>query len=276
MNDTGFKWMSFVIAVVALVQPWIRGIGRKLFGNIEIYETGAIEIGYGGFGGTVGLHGTLRAKWCDFFVSSSFAKVERLADHSQHHFDWGLFRAVKGTIKGTGDETVELPAGFILHESEPHRFNIQFHDNALQQEVQSVLTKLDTAWREGRGQAIADVRGTKQILAAIEVYNKTSFDEFGSQPICNEIHTALRNLCYWSAGEYKLTLTFSTATPTRTFSREWFFTLTDQDIIMLLVNIYHMMTNTCDQALIPPRFVYPRYASAAQTGRKALTAGQKG
>lgn len=59
--------LATVLAFVALIQPWLLGAWRRLYkrGTVDIHETGKIEIGYSGFGATVGIMGTLRARDCD-------------------------------------------------------------------------------------------------------------------------------------------------------------------------------------------------------------------
>ena len=56
-------WGTLIIALFALIQPWIRAIWKKLSWQqeVDVFETGSIEIGFSSYGPTVGLQGTLRS-----------------------------------------------------------------------------------------------------------------------------------------------------------------------------------------------------------------------
>src|SRR5438067_1136828 len=83
-----------VVAVVALAQTWVYWAWRKWgrAGHLDVHRTGTVEVGFSGWGATVGVHGTLRSVDRDFFVSSMTLTVIRESDHSQHKLEWGAFR----------------------------------------------------------------------------------------------------------------------------------------------------------------------------------------
>src|SRR5207253_5016876 len=88
------RWIQPLIAVLALIQPWIIWLYRKYGrgGDIDVHHTGNVEVGFSALGATVGLQGTLRAADRDFFVSSMTLEVLREADGSRHTLEWGAFR----------------------------------------------------------------------------------------------------------------------------------------------------------------------------------------
>src|SRR5687767_14744653 len=89
-------WGSLVIATAALVQPWLLALWRRRSGTIDVYETGgAVEVGYSGFGPTVGLRGTLRAAHRDQFIRDIRVTIVKKRDGSTHVFDWLVFKAEK-------------------------------------------------------------------------------------------------------------------------------------------------------------------------------------
>jgi hypothetical protein len=137
-------WGALLIATIALIQPWIIAIFRKVFlkGTIQIHETSQIEIGYSTFGETIGLHGTLVAYSKDQFVSNIELKVIKQRDNSCHYFDWGVFRSAKFNVGSGKDISFELPSGFLIATSQPHKYNIQFFDTQIQNEVRPHLIKL--------------------------------------------------------------------------------------------------------------------------------------
>lgn len=70
----------FLIVQVRLIALWKRYMKK---GQINLYETGTVEIGYSTFGPTIGINGTLRAWNKDVFVRSIDLMVVREKDKSQ-------------------------------------------------------------------------------------------------------------------------------------------------------------------------------------------------
>lgn len=140
-------WGSLIIAGIALIQPWLIATWKRFFrqGEIDIHETGGIELGYNNFGPTIGLNGTLRAANRDQFVRSISLTITKMKDNSRHTFEWGLFRSAKLSSSGTQEMSFELPSGFMLTTAQPHRYSIQFYDAMAYAEVRQHLDKLREA-----------------------------------------------------------------------------------------------------------------------------------
>ena len=59
----------WIISGLALIQVWIVALWKKFRKPVvEIHQSGAIEIGYGSFGPSIGILGTLRTLHKDVFV----------------------------------------------------------------------------------------------------------------------------------------------------------------------------------------------------------------
>jgi len=56
------KYGTLIVAIIALIQPWVVYLWKKFVrkGEIKLYPTGSIEVGYSSYGPTIGLHGTFR------------------------------------------------------------------------------------------------------------------------------------------------------------------------------------------------------------------------
>lgn len=52
---------TLILVIYSIIQVWLIAFWKKYIrkGEIDIHETGTIEIGYGNFGPTVGLNGTM-------------------------------------------------------------------------------------------------------------------------------------------------------------------------------------------------------------------------
>src|ERR1700722_4700256 len=89
------QWSAVGISVVALAQPWVIRLYDSNFkpGAIDIYETGQLEIGFSGFGTTIAVNGTLRARDRDQFVRAIQLDLTKQKDGSTHQFEWRMFRS---------------------------------------------------------------------------------------------------------------------------------------------------------------------------------------
>lgn len=100
-------WGALIVAFVALAQPWIITLWRHYFrrGQIDIYETGQIELGYAEFGPTIGLQ-LLE----DAGVSENLAAD--IVGHEKPRITYGLYSGGAGVgMKATAVAKVKYPAG---------------------------------------------------------------------------------------------------------------------------------------------------------------------
>lgn len=137
-----------IVATLALIQPWIRFFYKRFFrkGRIDIFPTGTMQVGYSGFGPTIGLNGTFRCINQGNFVQSIDLKVIKHKDDSKHYFHWTVFRSQKLTLKGEEAE-LELPYSFMINISQPKRYNILFADMNTRDEMQTVLRNVYKDWK---------------------------------------------------------------------------------------------------------------------------------
>lgn len=226
------EYVTLAIAVIALIQPWVIAIWRRFFrqAQVDIHETGLIEVGYSGLGPTLGLHGTLRAIHRDVFVSRISLVVTRERDNARHEFAWSAFR------EGLGPQVVlSLPASFLTTTSQPHRANILFSDIETRQEIQGDLVGVREAWQD-------------RVLVANFPFDEEEasrlYEEFLGDDVHVRAHTEISRRCYWDAGRYGLEMTISTSRPNRTFQKSWSFELTEQDAELLRRNTVSILRTT--------------------------------
>jgi hypothetical protein len=236
-------WGALLIAGVALAQPWAIAILRRYLrpGRIDIYETGLIEIGYGGLGSSVGLLGTLRAIDRDLFVESMTLRVTRVRDQSQHDFEWAAFRPFS-MAPMLELSSLEMPVGFMLLTSTPQRYNVFFRDNATQEAQRDAAAPLQAEWKERVDKAFLDAlvaapHGTSQedLAEMMRQSEQQLFVAILNDSIYQQAAVDLDRICYWDAGTYRLAL--EVKTPDQTFSKYWTFSLTDADERGLRANV---------------------------------------
>jgi len=243
--------IAVIISIVAFLQVWVIALIRFLWrrtGTVEIDKIGIIEIGYSAWGSTIGLLGTLRALKRDLFIRSIHLELEHREKETRHSykFEWAVFKST--TIAPPEEMHMELAGGFLLRTSEPYRYNIQFHDVSLQQQIRPVLDKLKKAWLDAGEKAgipkLLDQytdpveRQTKIQEAARKLYPKFQKAKKGGHL---EVYTQLKQLCYWRPGRYKLTMVVNTVKPNRQFPKTWYFTLKEEDVKNLETNTLGIM-----------------------------------
>jgi len=234
--------ISLIVAVTALVQPWLITLWKKFFRSpkIEIYPSGNLEIGYSDYGPTIGLHGTLHAPHGDVFVKSIRLKVRRVQTNEEHWFAWAVFRSPVITFNPSESQPMELPAGFIVSQTQPHRYNIVFHDPDIQSEIRPYLEKLPPlAFSIGHKHNLDFVRGT---INSQEIYYKT-YDEYAQSTEVTNAYARFNTLCYWQTGRYKIEVHTDTNKKDSHFMKQLPFQLTEQDVERLRRNTVVMTEN---------------------------------
>lgn len=258
---------SLIIAVVALMQPWVLWFWRRFLrrGTIAIYETGAIEVGYGSEGATIGLQGTLRARERDFFIRAIQVEVTRLKDHSQHDFDWLYFRSISTVVGKPTEVALAVPSGFMLTAAQPEQSNILFFDRNLGDEIRPVLERVYKAYAEYYQKKLKDNpsahgTGTTPEVNLVNPWN-AYFEEFSQTPSHVTAYTTLDRLFYWDSGEYTLRLMVKTAKPDGLFESRWNFKLTEDDVNRVRLNSFNIIRQACGQYVWPYNFAFAHYGS---------------
>ena len=249
---------TLVVAIIALVQPWIVATYKRLFkgGSVDIHETGLIEIGYSVYGTTIGLIGTLRACDRDLFVQSANLTLIKVKERVQCQLDWGAFRIAKtiiGTTIGESAEVaLEVPSGFMISTVEPYHYNILFFDTSIFREVKPILEAVQQSWLAYADQTIRlpSIGGLnnpsheRKIMESL----KRAYDKFTSTQEYINAYTKLERL-YWEPGAYTITLNVYTSRPNRHYSETWSFNLRDTDIDNLRANIGTTIQEACSMPL---------------------------
>lgn len=254
-----------IIALAALIQPWLISIWKKFFikSYIDIFETGKIEIGYSTFGPTIGLVGTLRCTNGDFFIREIQVNLIKTKDSSSHKFNWGVFRTEK--LTNTGDESsFELPYGFLLSTTLPRRYSIQFHDLQTQSELQNITNKVSEEWSSILYESMKDnpEQSFNQTSSEAELSQFSIYQEFSKTPIHVNSYTSLDRLCYWEIGEYSIEMIVFTSNPNHNFRNKWSFSINDKDQAQLRLNVVKIMQDVCGRSSFSKyNFSYADYIS---------------
>lgn len=256
-----------ILAIYGTIQVWFIALWKKYVrkGKISIYETGTIEIGYGTFGPTIGLNGTLRALNKDVFVKSIDLEVVREKDRAQHVFNWIAFRPPKIELAGTQPISMEIPAGFLVSPDSPHRFNIVFNDAGLLEEIRPLFNEYISEWLKVVEQLSKVWPPSVGVTPQPEIIAKQLelIEAFRKSPIRVETYTALDRKCYWEVGRYRLKINVRTSKPDKVFTNNYRFSITEADSKNLKLNVITMLEEPISNYLrvqnYPYNFAYSAY-----------------
>jgi hypothetical protein len=249
-------WGALIVAGLALIQPWVITVWRKILGTVDIFETGRIEIGYALIGPTIGLNGTLRAVRTDQFVQGIELKIVRLKDGAQYSLKWAYLRPPKLSLGGQ-DTSAELPSGFLLNTVQPFRYNIVFSDIKRQTEMEGHLTHVAQAWgtewsSSGLQDSFSIMPQAPQIQRAVnELYKR-----FTNSTAYKDAVAELNRILYWEPGRYHLEMQVHTARPCRSFTHQWTFEISKEGSDNLRQNIAYVLSTACGHAAgVPSRLL---------------------
>ncbi|MGE5539783.1 MAG: hypothetical protein ACM30I_14285 [Gemmatimonas sp.] len=248
-----FTAVSTAVSVVALMRPELSRVFRRWTNDIDLHPAGRIEIGFSGFGPTIGIEGTLRAVRNDQFITSMNLTVIRSADHLQHSFEWAIFR--RPVLFQAQPNDMQIAAGFFLPTNEARRFSIQFHDRSTADRYRDPVMALRNQWMNFvqannlvlPGQPSPVIRGHYGTFATQHSQHTTP------------AFAAVNNEFYWQPGRYDMRIDVSTSRPSKRFSFSYTFELTAADSQLLRLNAIAIMMTACDVPDVIFNFAYPQY-----------------
>jgi len=242
-------WLTAIVALIALVQPWILFVWRKYLniGRIKFYPNDRIEIGFGPYGPSIGLNGTLRVWNRDLFLNSITLIITRQKDKLQHSLDWGFFRdqkIVSSPASGTRDEmTAVLAGGFLISPSQPIRLNTFFHDKDTLSEINMCLASLRDPWYQfSQREGVLNPWDPDWRVRSAHLYS-----DFENSSIHLAAYTELDQKFYWQPGLYTIEFEMGLSSPDSTVKQKWYFEITEADSKRLRLNIIGLLNATCGQ-----------------------------
>ncbi len=271
MEITWIEKAMFIVVALSLAQPWLIKLFNKIFkkGKIGINEYGNLEIGYGTFGPSIGLNGTLLALNNDFFVQNIELNLKKIRDNSEHKFEWVSFRSPSFKLGKESEQTFELATGSMLYAKRQHRYNIFFSDRQTQEEIRPIFNEITEKWMGVlRGAGVDQFLSQQNInIAQIQQRLNKAIDKayrhFTSTDEIVEALESLKRLNYWDAGEYELIMTVNCSIPEKTFSKTWRFRLTDNNFANLSLNAMEIIAEVCNRQ-IRYWYAFPKYELPTQ------------
>ena len=249
----------WIVSLIAILQYWIVEFWKKYIrkGNVQIHETGKIEVTYGSNGPSIALMGTLQGLNKAVFVKNISLRITRLKDNAQHRFNWRFFRSNVITLGAQKPPEFEVVSGFLLTPDKPFKYHIYFVDDAFMAEYNPKVLVYIEKWNEflSKNMVIeADWKKNPQYLES----NYTEFGKDNKESMATFL--LLERAFYWNEGEYKLEFIVETDMLNKQFSKIWHFTLGEEDVKNLRLNTVTMLREFCGFTVIY-NYVFPEYKS---------------
>ncbi|MGD9873787.1 MAG: hypothetical protein AB7T27_05910 [Kiritimatiellia bacterium] len=244
------QWGPWIISGLALAQVWVIGLLKKLRKpHVDLYESGNVEVGYSGFGPTIGLMGTMRGLHKDVFIQRITATLTKLKDKSVHTFNWRAFRPNTFSLNPAEPPRFEVAASFLLSCNNPFKYNIFFVDESFTAEIAPKVGEVSKSWLDFRTTRLRELKNQYEdnfkLLLGNPMLDQTLYDEFFKSGTLTNAFTILERACYWEPADYTLSVHVEAAKPNRIFTKEISFFLSEDDVKLLHLNTIAILRTLC-------------------------------
>jgi len=238
--------MAAVGAGVAIAQPWLIAFWRRYIrkGTVTPYVTGFLELGFGEYGPTLAIDGTLRALHKDVFVKSIDVLLTKNRDRAQHVFDWLVFRSHRIGMAGqSGAAYVEAASGFMVSPDTPKRTCIVFSDSETRERIQTqILAASNRYWSIRRNEHFAPLDQRLLLDENEQLRLIRALDEaYHQDPVEVGAYSEIERICYWEEGTYDIEMRVHAARPDRTFREFWTIYISEEQARQLRLNTVKML-----------------------------------
>lgn len=248
--------VSLLIAFVAAFRPELQRLLKPRKLNILLADNLLVEIGFTGFGPTVGLLGIIENEHVQSLIRKLRLRVIRLDDGTEFLLSPMLNRqrAINRTLVGgeEGRGTIWLP--FLIEADAATPFDILFRYEEATHKLTNVGNDLQREWpafvlgrvAAGNPAALADA-DPAIAQAKIQAFTKACFDVASNEEFYKKARTTIAEQLIWTSGEYSCTLEAEVQRSKRKVAAKFRFSLADSDIATLESNTTLMIGIACKQ-----------------------------
>lgn len=152
---------------------------------------------------------------------------------------------------------MEIPSGFLISPSIPHRFSIVFNDNDLFEDVRPVFNSYLTEWYKILDQLTKSRPSLGSLRqAGIPTQQAAIIEGFRKSKIRTDTYTALDRKCYWEPGKYRLDINVRASKPDKAFTNSYHFSINEADSRNLKLNVVAMLEGPISSHLRIPNYPY--------------------
>ena len=224
-----------LVMLTVLMTQFLQALYTKLFKRPKVtgYPVGDIEVGFGKFGPTIGLIGTLRSVNHDAFVSNVSLDLINSASGLTRSMTWRAFRPYSFGFVPDDSSTWEVASAFSLPVQIPFKYNIMFVDDAFLAAASPQVQDVRAHW-EKAASGVSDPARLEEC-----------FERFIRQPEISAVMDRLREPFYWSSGKYEAVLNVHTSSPDKIHTKNFAFELKDVDVEGFKGNIARILRAVC-------------------------------
>jgi hypothetical protein len=265
-------WVTFAIAVLGAIQPLAITMYRSYFRSrkVNLYESWFPDIGFGAFGPTAGIAGTIQSENALSVITRMELRITncQAGDGAELLAFVNRVRKMESSAAGYVDRMEGSPwCPFQLSADTTVLFDINFLSQADRNAIELIVNKFLVAWlpyltAKAQGQDLSD-----QGNATVFMLN--TFKDASSEEFYVSAKEELLKQLFWKEGRYSLTVRIWVAGEKRTFSNTWFVTLTRDDIAALEANAERVLayaTGTGPEVVGPLYFANPAYEAQSARG----------
>ena len=252
MNTTDLiALLSLVASLLAFFRPEVSKALIKALGGIDFYPSERIEIGYGTFGPTIAIPGTMRSKYGTVFIRSISLQLTRCQDRSTHAFAWKAFR--KQNFMDQTKTEIDLATAISVGEFEERRLDVVYADNATLALISPGVLKL----RSELAAACNAKWGTAPDVTSKEFQDFTDAFRGGQNPMALGAFAKIQKENYWQEGSYELRVDFFVDSRRRPASRSYTFELDAEQEAQLGLNAVKIIDEALFKTGVIYNFAYP-------------------
>lgn len=215
------------------VPPWIKFLSKPKLNN-HISDT--IEVGFGRFGPSLGISGTLATENHLVFVQNVVVELVLSRTRQTHRFSWFAFRPCEFVYQNITETDFLMPTKFIVTSTQAYKYNILFIDEDKYAEIKPFINDIRREW-EHWAQSSASSLSPKE-----------SFESYWRGPQTSQWLEKLKTFFYWEPGEYIINLMILTQRPSRLLEQKRHFVLSQPEINDLRQNANVIIKDLCNQS----------------------------
>jgi hypothetical protein len=246
---------SIVIAFAAAFRPELHTLLRPRRVDVLLTDSLFLEIGFNGFGPTLGLVGTLNNEHARSLVTKMRIRL-KASGASDEFVLTPIFnreRAMNSALAGGEEARGKFWLPFLIEADVAIPFDILFRNDTAAGALTLTGPTLAQAWAsfanarvQENEQALSDP-DVATMQAKVAAYLSALYNESGNQDFVVAAEREMNDAFIWQAQTYEAHLEVDMLDCHRTFSRSFQFAVSDEQRRQLLDNIDVMISIICKQ-----------------------------
>ena len=196
---TPYEIIATVLAVIALVQPWILAAWKKFFKPLKVsfIPSAKIKLYYNRSGAYIYLGGVIEAKNRPTVIKDISAKVIRQSDKAELAMDWSSFMVpVFQSVGGNSITTSEIARPFMIGANGLNPIFVEF-------------ANLDTQTVDRLAKVYGKLILESKRIANINIPFEQAKDQLQAIPEYQPFREELLENFYWKASDYQIELSIN-------------------------------------------------------------------